>query len=327
MDNKLTRLALAAVFAIISLIVSLGGSLISVTTDVTGYVAEYTDASINAETQSWDLVKVQVPEAWQIVPGGKGVVVAVLDTGIDASHEELKGKVIGKANFTTNDDIDIIHGHGTFVAGIIAAAVRDNGTGGVAYNCSLLDVKVAEDDGITNAQKVADGIIWAADHGANIINISVVISKPYPYLEYAVQYAWEKGTVIVAAAGNSCSSNPVYPAAYPHVIAVEATDSNDNLAKWASTGDWVDVAAPGENIYSTLPNNSYGYKNGSSFSTALVSGEAALLFARTINTGHNLQINEAISNAIIAHGDDISTQDNTIKRINVYNAIQAETND
>jgi thermitase len=251
--------------------------------------------------------------------------VAVLDTGIDDAVKALQGKVIGKTNFTDSKDTDA-SGHGTFMAGIIAATIADNGIGGVAYECSLLDVKVAENDGTTNDKKVAQGIIWAADHGANVINISLVIYKPSSLLESAIQYAWGKNCVIVASVGNDASSSPVYPAAYPRVIGVAASDSDDNLTKWSNHGEWVKVAAPGEKVYSTLPNNDYGYMNGSSCSTALVSGEAALFFARDFNTSNGYNTNDEINAAIINNCDDILSAMGTVKRINVYKAALSDNN-
>ena len=220
--------------------------------------------------------------------------VALLDTGIDADHPDLKNKVLEKVSFTTSIGLDRERGHGTHIAGIIAGTADSSGVAGVAYNCSLLDVKVAENDGTSNAQKVTQGIIWAVDHGAKIINVSIVINKTYPLLEFAVDYAWNSGCIIVAAAGNNFSSAPVYPAAYPHVISVAATDKADLLAKWANHGDWVDIAAPGVDIYSTLPDNGFGLKSGSSFSAALVSGEAALLYPKAIDINGDGQVNDEV---------------------------------
>jgi thermitase len=232
----------------------------------------------------------------------------VLDTGIDAGQKDLTGKVIDRVSFLENENLEKEHGHGTFIAGIIAAA-NNSDAAGLAYNCSLMDVQVADAEGISDAGKVARGIIWAADHGAQVINVSIVISKPYSPLKDAVDYAWEKGCVIVAAAGNNNSTDPVYPAAYPNVIAVAATDKSDQLAGWSNRGDWVDVAAPGVEIYSSLPDNCYCYKSGSSFSTALVSAEAALLFNRAVDINNNSQINDEVCQYLLNNCDRIDGQD------------------
>lgn len=301
---------------------------------VPGFIAELdakspqpdpTDLPVfNSESPRWDLLQIEAPEAWPVVSGGKDVVVAVLDTGIDADHKDLKGKVIGATSFTTSTGIDTARGHGTAIAGIIAGTADNNGVAGLAYKSSLLDVKVAENDGTTNAQKVAQGIVWAVDHGAKIINISIVINKPYPLLEYAADYAWKNGCLIVAAAGNDCSSDPVYPAAYPHVISVAATDKTDLLARWSNRGDWVEVAAPGVDIYSTLPGNAFGYKSGSSFSTALVSGEAALLYTRAADVNDDGRVNDEVSDIILKNSDKLEALNYPERRINVYRAAMSE---
>ncbi len=289
-----------------------------------GYIAEIggTTAVLNQETLRWDLLQIEAQKGWSIVTGGKDVLVAVLDTGIDDTHAALAGKVEGRVNFTNSPAADV-QGHGTFIAGIIAAGAENPGCPGLAYNAKLLDVKVAEDNGSTDAKKVAQGIIWAANHGAEVINISIVINQEYPLLEYAVDYAWEKGCVIVASAGNRATTTPVYPAAYANVIAVAASDKNDDLARWSNTGKWVDVDAPGTEIYSTLPGNKYGTKSGSSFSAALVSGEAALLFTRAIDVDNDGLLNNEISTNILNNCDVIQGLENTRKRINVYDAAKA----
>jgi thermitase len=267
------------------------------------------------------LLRIQAPEAWKMVYGGRNVPVAVLDTGIDVEHTDLKGKVTATASFTSSTEVDMVRGHGTHIAGIIAASVNAEGISGLAYGSPLLDVRVAENDGTTDAQKLARGMIWAVDQGAKILNISIVIKKPYPLLEYAAEYAWSKGCIVVAAAGNNFSSEPQYPAAYPHVIAVGATDRQDNPAKWSNHGSWVSLAAPGVDIYSTLPGNRYGLKTGSSYSAALVSGEAALLYGEAVDLNHDGQVNDEVSALILNNCDEV--EDSTGKRINVFKAVSA----
>jgi thermitase len=275
------------------------------------------------EAERWDLLQIKAPDAWELASGGQDTIVAILDNGIDQTHPALQGKVIDEINFTSSSGIDNTRGHGTHIAGIIAAMLTQNGNSGVAFNAKLLDVKVADNNGQTDALKVAKGIIWAADHNAQVINISIVISKPYPMLEYAVNYAWEKGCVLIAAAGNDGSSNPVYPAAYPHVIAVAASDKTNNLAPWSSRGDWVDVAAPGVDIYSTLPGGRYGNKSGSSFSTALVSGEAALLFPDARDQDNDGLVNREVEDMILSNCDTVDALQYPERRINAYNAAKA----
>jgi thermitase len=237
-----------------------------------------------------------LPEQWALTrinlgggPGmesGKEVKVAVLDTGIDANHEDLVGRVVAEVNFTDSPNTDDINGHGTHVSGIIAAS-RNNAKGiaGVAPAVQLMNVKVADDHGLCLAENVAKGIVWAVDRGADVINISLQIKEPSLQLEQAITYAWSRGVVIIAAAGNNASSMPIFPAFSKEVVAVTALNQDDQLAALANYGEWVDVAAPGADIISALPGDDYGYETGTSFAAAQVSGLAALLYnvARDLN--------------------------------------------
>ena len=230
---------------------------------------------------------IDAPEAWDVTHGCFTVTVAILDTGIDQDHEDLASKVLTYTNFTDSPDADDHYGHGTHVAGIVAAAT-DNGTGvaGVGYNSSLWNVKVLNDQGSGYYSWIANGIRWAADNGAKVINMSLGAKAKSRTLEDAVNYAWKKGVVLVAAAGNDGNSSPNYPAYYTNCIAVAATDHNDQKASFSQYGKWVDVAAPGVDIFSTFPNhscvlgkNNYGYGSGTSMATPHVAGVAALVWA------------------------------------------------
>jgi thermitase len=201
---------------------------------------------------------------------------------------------VAETNFSKSFAPDDIHGHGTHIAGIIAA--KNNGLGivGVAPGCSLLNVKVADDTGSCLALALAKGIIWAVDNGAHVINISIELREPSPKLENAINYAWSQGSLIIAAAGNHGSEAPTYPAFYENCLAVAASGSDNNLAPLSNHGDWVDVAAPGLDIYSTLPGNDYGYKSGTSFACAYVSGIGSLLFDIVTDTNNNDQLNDEV---------------------------------
>jgi len=249
--------------------------------------------------KQWALSQIQMLELWRITTGNSEILVAVLDTGIDQNHEDLNGKVAVEVNFTDSLIPGDVYGHGTHVAGIIAANSK-NGIGiiGMAPESQLMNVKIADDKGRCQASAVAKGIIWAVNNGANVINISVELEKPSPELESAVNYAWGQGVVIVAAAGNEGSQSPVYPAGYENCMAVAATRQDDTLAPLSNYGDWVDVAAPGFNIYSTLPDNSYGHKTGTSFASAHVSGLAALLFSVVTDTNDDGRLNDEVRAAI-----------------------------
>ena len=256
--------------------------------------------------EQWALSHIQIPKLWQITTGGSEILIAILDTGIDQNHEDLDGKVVAETNFTDSPTSGDVYGHGTHIAGIIAA-YSNNGVGivGVAPESQLMNVKVADDKGGCQASTVARGIIWAVDNGASVINVSIEVKEPSPELEAAVNYAWSQGVVIIAAAGNEGGQSPVYPACYENCIAVAATRQDDTLAPLSNHGDWVDVAAPGFNIYSTLPDNSYGYKSGTSFASAYVSGLAAILFSMVTDTNGDGKLNDEVRAAIEAGCQEI----------------------
>ena len=231
---------------------------------------------------------VDAPEAWDITIGSSAFIIAILDTGIDQNHPDLDGKLAGNKNFTDSSTVDDLYGHGTHVAGIAAAETNNTeGVAGVGYNSSLLNVKVLNDQAVGYYSWIANGIVWAADNGAKVINMSLGGTRKSSTLEDAVNYAWSKGVVLAAAAGNSGNPSPTYPAKYENCIAVAATDSNDQKAGFSSYGSWVDVAAPGLDIFSTFPNHDYAigksldydFGSGTSMSTPFVSGLAALVWA------------------------------------------------
>ena len=238
------------------------------------------------------------------------VIVAILDTGIDAEHEALCSVVASEINFTDSPaGVLDIYGHGTPVAGIIAAD-GDNSPGvqGIASNCRLLNVKVVDDRGHYTMPDLVEGILWAVDNGANVINISLVSGEKSTELEQAVDYAWRKGVIIVAAAGNGGTDTPVYPAAYDHCIAVTAVDESGNLIPLANYGDWVDIAAPGYKIYSTLPGNNYGYMYGTSFATAYISGFAAAIFPLVQDSNNDGKSNDEVYQLILNNFPDDQIQ-------------------
>jgi len=238
-------------------------------------------------SSQWGMTKILAPGAWDNTLGLNTVKIAILDTGIDNNHEDLAAKIVATNNFTSSTTSDDLYGHGTHVAGI-AAAISNNakGVAGVGFNCALMSGKVLKDDGYGTYDWIASGLCWAADSGAKVINMSLGGGGASTTLENAVNYAWGKGSVVVAAAGNSNTTAASYPAYYTNCIAVGATDNADNRASFSNYGSWVDVAAPGVGIYSTLPNHSnsigalnYGSLNGTSMACPHVAGLAALVFA------------------------------------------------
>jgi len=274
-------------------------------------------------TEQWGMTKVQAPQAWDITEGSPGISIAILDTGIDMDHPDLADKIVSDVNFTDSPTSDYNgHKHGTHVAGI-AAAIGGNGIGvaGLGYDCSLMNVKVLGDDGFGYASWVAQGIIWAADNGADVINLSLGDTSPSVAMEDAVDYAWTKGVVVVAGAGNSGGTAPFYPAYYENCIAVGATDANDQLAYFSNHGTWVDVAAPGVAIYSTLPDGEYNAASGTSMASPHVAGLAGLLFSTTTDSNGNDRLNDDVRYMIEATCDDVGI-DVAYSRINAYQAVQ-----
>jgi thermitase len=161
--------------------------------------------------------------------------------------------------------------------------------------------------------------VWATDNGAKIINVSIELNIGFRQLEEAVNYAWERGALVISVASNKTIA-PVYPAFYENCIAVLATDKYDNVGPITGYGDWVDIAAPGLVIYSTLPFNSYGYESGTSFAVAHVSGLASLLFGIAGDTNFDGRLNDEVRWAIQNGAEKINI--NTVKRINATESIR-----
>lgn len=226
---------------------------------------------------------VRMPSAWDRSKGSGTMVVAVVDSGVNGLHPDLVGRVLAGYDATRNatlpagaasDDF----GHGSMVAGLIGAATNNGvGIAGVAWNARILPVRVLDADGSGTDTDVIEGIAWAADKGAKVINLS--LGGPYdsPALHDAVKYAVGKGAVVVAAAGNSGALEPMYPAAYSESFAVAASDNHARLTDFSTFGSWVDLAAPGFDIVSTGLDAGYYTASGTSFSAPIVSGVAALV--------------------------------------------------
>lgn len=235
-----------------------------------------------AVPQQWALETIQAFDAWDLTTGSE-IVVAVLDTGVSPAHPDLAGKVLPGYNAMQNNArSDDNNGHGTAVAGLIAASTdNDTGIAGMCWNCRILPVKVLSVRGGGDDASVARGVRWATDSGARIINMSLGGSRDSQTLHEAIQYAYSRGVLIVASSGNEREQgNPVnYPAAYPEVLAVGATGNTDVITGFSNTGDYVALAAPGVGLWTTVLNGNYGPPNGTSFSSPYVAGVAGLVWS------------------------------------------------
>jgi LPXTG-site transpeptidase (sortase) family protein len=227
----------------------------------------------------YGLLAIHAPQGWALSTGSPSVTIAFVDTGVDTHHVDLAGKIVPGYDFVNEDnDPQDDNGHGTHVAGT-AAAISNNRVGitGVSWGARIMPIKALNAYGNGSFAEVAAGIAWAADHGAQVINLSLGGTSPSSVLEDAVNYAYGKGVILVAAGGNMGSNSVLFPAAYPHVIAVAATDESNKKANFSNFGPEIDVAASGVSIYSTVIGNAFGYMSGTSMSTAYVSGLAAIL--------------------------------------------------
>jgi subtilisin family serine protease len=288
---------------------------------------------------------IDAPEAWALSVGDRRVKVAVIDTGIDFFHPDLEeniwtnpGEIPGNGiDDDQNGYIDDVHGydfvsddsdpmddqsHGTHVAGIIGAVGNNHiGSAGVCWQVSLMALKAFDEKGDGLLADVIEAIDYAVQNGAQVLNASWSSPERSRALEEAVAEAHLAGMVVVAAAGNDRSGVPPYPAAYDAVVSVAATNSKDQRASFSNYGARTDVAAPGETIFSTIPNNTYDYRSGTSMAAPHVSGVAALVLARHPEFT-NLEVETILRNAVDSiHADQYIGAG----RINAWKALAIET--
>lgn len=249
------------------------------------------------QNYQWNLPAVGTEAGWNITRGSKNVKIAVVDSGVDLDHPDLSGRLVDGYNALNpkappEDD----NGHGTHVAGIIAADSNNGkGVAGITWFNPIIPVKVMNAKGQGGSFDIAQGLHWAVDHGANVINLSLGNYQACSVMEDAINYALKKDVVVISAAGNDNTSQPSYPAAFPGVLGVAAVDYNGNRAGFSNFGDYVDVAAPGVDIASTYVNGKYASLSGTSMAAPHVTALAGLI--RSINP--DLKSNEVLD--LITH--------------------------
>lgn len=278
----------------------------------------------------WNMRKIEAERAWEVTTGSPDVVVAVLDTGIDASHPDLEGKLVPGYDVLNDDEEPADDsGHGTHKAGLIGA-VSDNelGIAGLSWQAKIMPIKVLNSSGVGPDSVISQGIIYAADRGARIINMSFGSSTTSRVLASAIRYASDKGVLMVAAAGNTAKVDNavIYPAAYPEVVAVSATGQADEVPDFSQHHPYVELAAPGMHIVSTFWREagygSYVSSSGTSDAAPHVSGLAALLLSL------NPQLTSSQLRALLADSsEDLGAPGRDeyygAGRINAYRAVMA----
>jgi subtilisin family serine protease len=258
-----------------------------------------------AWSDQWGLHVAGFPRAWDFTRGSAKIVVAVIDTGVELDHPELRGSFVPGYDLINQDsDASDDHGHGTAVAGVLAARANNGqGVAGVCWACRIMPVKVLNDNGLGSSALIAAGVVWATDHGAQVINLSLGGPGTTSALADAVAYATRKGAIVVAAAGNSGTSTSFYPAAEPTAIAVAATDRSDRLYSWSNYGAWIGFAAPGCNL-APLRGGRYAEFCGTSSATPVVAGLAALALSANPDVPRE-ELERAIRNTAVSVGGDI----------------------
>ncbi|MDK8194099.1 S8 family peptidase [Paenibacillus sp. UMB7766-LJ446] len=267
----------------------------------------------------YNLQKINAPAAWDISQSNRSVKIAIIDTGVQLNHPELAGKILPGYDYVDYDNIpEDGNGHGTHVAGI-AASITNNGVGiaGAAPLASIVPLRVLDNNGQGTTGNVGNGLVYAANNGIQVVNLSLGGPTGEAFLQAAVQYAWDRGAVIIAAAGNDNTSYPIVPASYPNVIAVASTNPSDLKSNFSNYGSWVDMAAPGDTILSTYLGGSYAYLSGTSMAAPHVAGVAALLAAQG-------KTNAQIRDALCFASDPVSGSGIywTYGRLNAYQSLQ-----
>ena len=227
----------------------------------------------------WHLPQILAPQAWDLTQGSPGAVIAIVDSGVDPYHPDLApNQVAGYNTYNNNTNTLDQYGHGTEVAGV-AAASSNNGQGvaSVAGQSRIMPVRVTDATGRATSATIANGLVWAADHGASVMNLSFEGVAGNATIRSAAEYALNHGALVVAASGNCGCFDAT--ADNPFILSVSATDETGGIAYFSSTGPYVDLAAPGTNILTTAVGGLYFSDSGTSLASPVVAGVAALMFS------------------------------------------------
>jgi len=259
------------------------------------------------ETLPWGVDQIDADLVWaQMANKGEGVKVALLDTGINLKHPDLVDNIYGGYNAIDPRKAPVdTYGHGTHVAGIIAGMDNEIGVIGVAPRANLYAVKVL-DVNSGYISDVIDGLQWCIDNQMQVINMSVGLLEDVESFHEAITRAYEQGIVLIAASGNSGENSVIYPAKYPEVIAVGASDFNNQIPYWSSQGPEVDIVAPGLDIYSTFLGVTYRELIGTSMACPHVAGTAALILSSGISDSNgNGRVNDEVRERLLSTATDL----------------------
>lgn len=226
------------------------------------------------------LAQIRAPQAWDVSVGAREVILAIVDSGVEANHPDLRGRISGGWNVRTNTaDYRDGKGHGTLVAGVAAAATNNAvGVSGVTWDCPILAVRVSDDSGQATARDVTAGILWSVNNGARVINVSFAPLWSNSLVKSATELAFNRGGIVVISAGNGGSVQTAE--GYEQALFVGAVDSSNRIAEFSDRGPFVDLVAPGKGIYSTAIGSTYRTADGTSFAAPIVSGVAALAWSK-----------------------------------------------
>lgn len=233
-----------------------------------------------SEVYDWGAMSLQIPEIHKQTMG-EGVTVAVIDSG-KSNHFEVQNNIAGAKNVSASDTVDDKAGHSTFVSGVIAAEINNEGIIGVAPKAKIYFIKAIDDSGCGDPARLVEAILLAANQKVNIISISAGMFIDFKPLHEAIKFAYNNNITIVSAAGNSGTRNYdiAFPARYPEVIGVAAYDSKQKVAPFSSRGINISFSLPGVDIYSTYLDNSYCKMSGTSFACPILSGICALILSK-----------------------------------------------